>query len=130
MSFSQVYEAILSNERYAEVAAFRTSSESADGTPLTVRFVREDPGAMGVSGSEAMEYGRGVVKCLALVHETLGGIVAPKAGDEFKLAKTKGGEAVWGWRVESVRGSGAGWDLTVMLRERREAGGKRMERGQ
>lgn len=129
MSFSEVYESILSDEMFAEVAAFRTNSESADGAPMTVRFVREDPGAMASGAGESMEFGRGVVKCMATAHATLGGVVAPKVGDEFKLAKTRGGTAVWGWRVESVRGGAAGWDLTVMLRERREAGGKRMERG-
>lgn len=128
--FSELREEILSESDFAEVAAYRTDTTDANGTAFTCRFVREDPGPLISGQSENVALNRGLVKCLATVHVTLGGIVAPVAGLELKLARVFGATTEWGWKVESVRGGLSGWDLEVVLRDRLEAGGKRMERGQ
>ena len=123
MSFQSMKLPLLRCAYFAESVSY-VPAAGGDAVSLTA-LVRREPDAVQRDEYGSFVTSRATVVCLATVHATLGGIVAPAVGDNWTLAKTKDGAAISGWMSGAPLGNRGGWEIPVVKRERIETGGKR-----
>ena len=93
-------------------------------TSLTAVVNRAETQASHAGNESVMRYSA-EIKILASVDATLGGLVAPAVGDRWKVATTRGGALVEGWKASEPTGIRGGWKIRITFDDVYEKGGKR-----
>ena len=122
---AEVLREKLSDPFFAEeVSVVPVDGTEDDRVTLGVRVLRQSASVMRME-RKADESLKCSLHVLAVDDADHGGLVAPKIGDTWKLARVEGGTAEDGWKAGSPLGHNGFWEIPVTLTPRHETGAKR-----
>lgn len=116
-----VLEELLADSDFSEAVSLVPAGVTASTSIAAARVVRESSNVQHGDRRVTTEL-RAIVKVLATVHATYGGLAAPAVGDNWTLAMFKGGTGVDGWMAGAAVGHDGWWEVPVVKTSDEELG--------